>query len=114
MENNIDFNKLSDGDKELVMQNLCENLPILRKKLGLTQEDLAQQLGITRQTIASFEAKKRKMNWVTAVALLMFFSLNVSTSVLLGPLGILSKNVINAIPILGGVVDFAVKHFKKK
>ena len=35
---------------------ICENIQILRKKRSLTQEALAEQVGVTRQTIAKWES----------------------------------------------------------
>jgi len=35
---------------------ICENIQILRKKRGLTQEALAELVGVTRQTIAKWES----------------------------------------------------------
>ena len=35
---------------------ICENIRILRKKRNLTQESLAEQVGVTRQTIAKWES----------------------------------------------------------
>ena len=35
---------------------ICENIQILRKKRNLTQEALAELIGVTRQTIAKWES----------------------------------------------------------
>ncbi len=35
---------------------ICENIQILRKKRNLTQESLAELVGVTRQTIAKWES----------------------------------------------------------
>ena len=46
-------------------QELCrlvaENLPTLRTKANISQIDLANRLGISRQTISASEGKKRDM-----------------------------------------------------
>lgn len=114
MDNKIDFSKLSDKEKNEIMKNLSENLPILRKKSGMTQEDLAKQLGVTRQTIMNIESKKTKLNWVMSISIIMFFMLNSTTMALLMPLGILTKPIIKSIPLLGGVVGFLNNKFKKE
>lgn len=113
MDNKIDFSKLSDDEKDTIMNNLSENLPILRKKSGMTQDDLAKQLGVTRQTIVNIELKKTKLNWAMTISIIMFFMLNSSTIALLAPLGILTKSVFKNIPILGGVIGFLGTKFKK-
>ena len=35
---------------------ICENIQILRKKRNLTQEALAEMVGVTRQTVAKWES----------------------------------------------------------
>ena len=35
---------------------ICENIQILRKKRSMTQEALAEEVGVTRQTIAKWES----------------------------------------------------------
>lgn len=113
MDNKIDFSKLSNDEKDNIMNNLSENLPILRKKSGMTQDDLAKQLGVTRQTIVNIESRKTKLNWAMTISIVMFFMLNSSTIALLVPLGILTKSVFKNIPILGGVIGFLGTKFKK-
>ncbi len=52
---------------------LRENLPSLRAKIGITQEELAAVVGVSRQTYYSFESGERKMTWTMFLALLFFF-----------------------------------------
>jgi DNA-binding XRE family transcriptional regulator len=60
----------------------------LRKVVGLTQDDLAQRVGVTRQSIWHIE-KTKQMTWVTALAILMIFAYNSQSAKLLPILGIL-------------------------
>lgn len=55
---------------------LTDELPVLRKMTGLTQENLGQIIGVSRQTIAGIENKKRQMKWPTFLALMFIFSLD--------------------------------------
>lgn len=57
MENYNEF------DKEKLIDTLTEELPSLRAKIGITQEELCSIVGISRQTYSSIETKKRKMSW---------------------------------------------------
>ena len=57
MENYNEF------DKEKLIDTLTEELPSLRAKIGITQEELCRIVGISRQTYSSIETKKRKMSW---------------------------------------------------
>ena len=47
--------------KQLLCKNMAENLPVLRAKVGLSQDELAVRLGFSRQTISAIENGKRKM-----------------------------------------------------
>ncbi len=71
---------LTDEDKSKYTQSLTDNLSVLRAKLGTTQEELAKIIGVSRNTIACIESKKKEMSWVTFVALSMFFLQNEETA----------------------------------
>jgi len=55
---------------------MASNLSTLRVKAKLTQDELADRLGLSRQTISAIENKKRDMQWSTFASLLMFFAGN--------------------------------------
>ena len=92
--------ELDDKQKEEITSALAENLPVLRSKLGLSQEELAKKIGVTRQTIINIE-KNKKMGWTTALALLMLFAFNPISAVLLAPLGILTNGLFKMIGVAG-------------
>lgn len=71
-----------------LIQNMTENLPMLRKRLGLTQEELAEKIGVSRSTVISIENKKREMTWNTFLSLMLVFTKNESTDKLLNVLEI--------------------------
>ena len=58
-------------DRELILKN---NLKIFRQKAGLTQIDLAQKVGTTRQTIIAIE--QGTFNPSAKLALLLTFALD--------------------------------------
>jgi len=62
---------------------MAENLPTLRAKLGLSQSDLAELIGVTRQTISAAENKSRDLSWTNFLSLLFLFSQNSATKDLL-------------------------------
>lgn len=64
--------------KELI-ERLTYELPVLRARLGASQADIADKIGISRQTYNSIETKKREMNWTTFVALIAVFQNNEET-----------------------------------
>jgi len=65
------------------MAKMTENLKVLRNKLDLTQDELANKVGISRQTLVNIENKRRDMSWNTFVALITVFRAERSTSDLL-------------------------------
>jgi DNA-binding XRE family transcriptional regulator len=75
-------------DKEELVSKMTENLRLLRNKLGLTQDVLAEKVGISRQTLVNIENKKRKMSWNNFLVLLTVFRAESSTSDLLNHFGI--------------------------
>lgn len=50
---------------------LTEELPLLRAKLGISQENLCEIVGISRQTYSGIETKKKKMSWNIFLSMLM-------------------------------------------
>ena len=95
---NVDFNLLSEDDKTSAKNQMGVHLPTLRKALNFTQKDLADQIGVTRQTLAGYESGKSKLSWTATVALLTVFIFSDKTLVLLFPLGILNESIFKALP----------------
>lgn len=58
---------------------LRNELPVLRAKARVSQEDIAEKIGISRQTYSSIETGKREMSWTTFLALIAYFQNNDST-----------------------------------
>lgn len=83
----------SEVDKDLLIKKLTNNLPILRAKLQISQEELASIIGISRQTYLSIETMKRKMSWSTFLTLVLFFGCNEGTATMLDGMGILSSEL---------------------
>ena len=75
-------------NREKLIQNMTDNLPMLRTRLGLTQEELAKKIGVSRSTIVLIESKKREMTWNTFLSLVLLFVKNKSTDKLLNVLEI--------------------------
>lgn len=66
-----------------LMEKFAENLPVFRTKLEISQEELANILGITRQTISAIESRQRNMTWSVFLALILIFFRNQATKRLL-------------------------------
>ena len=49
------------------VQSLTRLLPVMRTAAGISQEELANSVGVSRQTLSSIESGKRKMSSQTEV-----------------------------------------------
>lgn len=70
-------------EKTKLIDNMTDNLPMLRTRLGMTQEELAETIGVSRSTVLSIENKKRDMTWNTFLSLMYLFTNNQVTDKLL-------------------------------
>lgn len=78
--------------RDVLIERMTENLPVLRKKLKLSQEGLANLIGSSRYTVMLIETKKRKMTWNTFLSLILLFDKNEETTVLLRALEIYTED----------------------
>lgn len=72
-----------DTREQMLIDTLTKELPLLRTRLNISQEDLARKTGISRQTLSSIETMKSRMSWNTFLALVLFFSINEQTDQML-------------------------------
>ncbi len=63
----------SSAEKKEHIRALTLCLRELRETAGVTQGDLAEIAGVSRQTYGSIELKKREMSWNTYMSLIFFF-----------------------------------------
>lgn len=85
--------KVSDTERASFINKMAENLPTLRTKLGLTQEELGKMIGVSRSTIIMFEKMQRQMTWSTFLSLILIFSKNSDTNKMLTALGIYTSEL---------------------
>ena len=76
-----------------LIRNLVENLTVLRAKACLTQEELGEIVGLSRQSIAMIENSSRKLSWTNALAIIYVFTFNPETADMLKKLNIVSTDV---------------------
>lgn len=75
-------------DKDILIKNMTDNLPMLRTRLGLSQSELANKIGLSRSTVFAMENKRNKMTWNTFLSLVLLFIKNEETNKLLNVLEI--------------------------
>ncbi len=78
MNNQMEKDNVADNRKRLIAR-LTYDLPVLRARLGISQEELEKKIGISRQTYNSIETGKKKMPWTTFLALIAVFQNNSET-----------------------------------
>lgn len=54
-------------------EEVAKSMPVMRKMLGLTQKDLAERVGVSRQTIATIENTLSFKKWRTFLAVMFVF-----------------------------------------
>lgn len=84
---------ISNINRDELIKLMSENLSVLRAKLNLSQEDLADVLGVTRQTISAIENEQRNMSWSIFLSLILIFLKNKETKRLMILLGIYTKEL---------------------
>lgn len=85
---------LTDAEKDEFIATLTPNLPALRIQAEISQEELANLIGISRQTYSAIERKNRRMAWSTYLSLVLFFDHNQKTHKMLRMLSLFPKELI--------------------
>lgn len=79
--------------KNTITELLRNELPVLRAKARISQEEIAEKIGMSRQTYSSIETGKREMSWTTFLALIAYFQNNESTKQMIGEIKGLSEGI---------------------
>lgn len=64
---------VSDECKRENREMLQKNLLVLRARLAISQEEMANLIGVSRQTYYGLETGKNEMSWTIYSALMFFF-----------------------------------------
>ncbi len=86
--------QLTDEEKNRFIAALTENLLALRTQAGISQEEIANLIGISRQTYSAIERKKRQMSWSTYLSLVLFFDHNQKTHKMVRILSIFPRELV--------------------
>ncbi len=84
---------LTDEERDSFISTLTPNLTVLRTKAEISQEELANLIGISRQTYSAIERKVRKMAWSTYLSLVLFYDHNQKTHKMIRQLSIFPKEL---------------------
>lgn len=65
--------------RSTIIELLRNELLVLRAKARISQGELAEKIGISRQTYSSIETGKQEMSWTTFLALIAYLQNNDNT-----------------------------------
>ena len=77
---------------ELINTMIIE-LPVLRARIGASQADISERIGVSRQTYNAIENGKKKMSWTVFLALFAVFSSDERTLKMLDSIDIFKEGV---------------------
>lgn len=69
----------TDKEKAELIQKLTQVLPALRGAAQASQIELAQAIGVSRQTYSDIEMQKRTRSWNIYMSLILLFDYNPNT-----------------------------------
>lgn len=87
------ISSITQIDKKMLMEKLSAELPALRAKMGSSQAELGELIGVSRQTYSMIENQKKEMGWSIYMSLILVFSSNPETSALLEFSGAFPKEI---------------------
>lgn len=85
---------LTDAEKDSFIATLTPHLAILRTQAEISQEELANLIGVSRQTYSAVERKIRKMSWNTYLSLVLFYDHNQKTHQLMRKLSLFPTELV--------------------
>lgn len=85
---------LNDAERDKFIEALTLNLSALRTQAEISHGELANLIGVSRQTYSAIERKVRKMTWSTYLSLVLFFDYNQKTHKMIRMLSIFPRELI--------------------
>lgn len=80
--------------EKLYINNMVQNLPVLRASKDITQAGLAEKIGVSRQTVVAIERGSRPLTWSLYLAIALIFTLDSKTENLMKTLDVFSRDFI--------------------
>ncbi len=74
---------LTSEEREKYIDALTGELAPLRARAGISQGELANIVGMSRQTYSAIEGRKKRMSWSAYLTLILFYDNNTSTRFML-------------------------------
>lgn len=86
---------LTEEEREIYINALKEELAVLRVKAGISQGELSNIIGVSRQTYSAIENGRKKMMWPTYLTLIYFFDSMSTTRDMLRSLPAYPRELLN-------------------
>lgn len=64
------------NERKELLNEMVRILPAARKVVGISQTELGQKIGVSRQTISSIERGTVQLSWQIFLSLMLFFCAN--------------------------------------
>lgn len=87
---------ISKEEKEKLITTLTPELVVLRAKAGISQEELSDLIGVSRQTYSAIERGAKQMSWSTFLSLILFYDCNQKTHQVLRAIKAIPQEVMLA------------------
>ena len=85
---------LTEEERDTYINALKDQLAVLREKAGVSQVELCNIIGVSRQTYSAIETGRKKMMWPTYLSLVYFFDSIAETREMLRGLPAYPKELI--------------------
>lgn len=76
-----------------LINTMVTELPVLRARIGASQADISEKIGISRQTYNAIENGKKKLNWTVFLALFAVFNSDERTLKMLDSMEVFQEGV---------------------
>ena len=86
--NKLEKMQITEENKNELIDLLTNELETLRTKADISQNTLAELIGVSRQTYGDIERKKRRMTWNTYLSMILFFDYNKKTHQMIRDVGV--------------------------
>ena len=86
--------KKHSEEREQYIGKMVKHLPVLRATLRLKQWELAEKVGVTRQTIVDIENRKRALPWSLYLAFVLVFQQHDDSKILIERLELFNRDYI--------------------
>ena len=83
--------EIKKKERDRLTAQLAEELPVLRTRLDVSQEEMGELLGVTRQTYSAIETGKRTMSWSLYLSLIFLFEHDERTCEAIKQMGLYPK-----------------------